>query len=337
MSTLTRAQIHPDDLSRYAPKRMRDARLHLASVGGRLSGVAQCGAADMSMEEPEPDAPVPRDLDELAGPALPPWRRDSEFEGDVAIRRMRDARAFAPQEPAEPRWQDTASMSGASIPVATLVRATAAIVVATFGALIFVGALPLTVPPALRDVIASIGQTTSFVPPRQESSAAPARMTGRLDAAASVDHGVDAVPTARGPVDPVAGARLPAGEMLAIAPWPETVALANTAAPAVASSPAAPALRGLDAAEIDALIRRGEAFILQGDFAAARLVLRRAAEAGNGRAAVMVGATYDPVMLRRVGAIGVKPEPEQAREWYERAVALGSPDASERMAELGRD
>jgi TPR repeat protein len=94
--------------------------------------------------------------------------------------------------------------------------------------------------------------------------------------------------------------------------------------------------RNLDPGEIDALIQRGEAFILQGDFAAARLMLQRAAEAGSDRAALTLGATYDPLMLRKVGVVGFKAEPALAREWYERAAALGSPEASSRLAELGR-
>ena len=66
-------------------------------------------------------------------------------------------------------------------------------------------------------------------------------------------------------------------------------------------------------------------------------MLQRAAEAGSARAAVTLGATYDPVMLRKVGVVGFKAEPALAREWYERAAALGSPEASNRIAELGRN
>src|SRR5262249_33208408 len=45
------------------------------------------------------------------------------------------------------------------------------------------------------------------------------------------------------------------------------------------------------------LVNRGEELIAQGDIAAARLLLQRAAEARDARAAFALAATYDPIML----------------------------------------
>ena len=53
-----------------------------------------------------------------------------------------------------------------------------------------------------------------------------------------------------------------------------------------------------------------------GDLAAARLLLRRAAEAGSAEAALALGATFDPLVIRRLGAIGAAPDAAQARKWY---------------------
>ena len=53
------------------------------------------------------------------------------------------------------------------------------------------------------------------------------------------------------------------------------------------------------------LYKRSEELIVQGDIAAARLMLTRAAEAGDARAAFALGATYDFDVLRKLGVLGV--------------------------------
>lgn len=94
-----------------------------------------------------------------------------------------------------------------------------------------------------------------------------------------------------------------------------------------------PALR-LDSGELEMLVKRGNEFIANGDLAAARLLLRRAAEAGSAEAALAVGATFDPVVMQRLGAIGTTPDIAQARQWYQRAAELGSNAALQRLAGL---
>jgi hypothetical protein len=89
-------------------------------------------------------------------------------------------------------------------------------------------------------------------------------------------------------------------------------------------------------AEIDRLISRAETFLLQGDVVTARLLLQRGAEARDPRAALALGATYDPNILKRMGTVGIRPEPSQARTWYERASEYGSREASQRLTELVR-
>jgi len=90
----------------------------------------------------------------------------------------------------------------------------------------------------------------------------------------------------------------------------------------------------LDADEIAMLLKRGKDAFSTGDLAAARLLLRRAAEAGSAEAALALGATFDPLVIRRLGAIGAAPDPAQARQWYQKAVALGSPTSSQPLAQL---
>jgi TPR repeat protein len=85
---------------------------------------------------------------------------------------------------------------------------------------------------------------------------------------------------------------------------------------------------------IAALVARGGKYFAAGDVAAARLVLRPAALAGDSVAALTLGETYDPVVLKRLGVIGLSGDPAQARDWYRKAAELGSADAPQRLEQL---
>jgi TPR repeat protein len=99
--------------------------------------------------------------------------------------------------------------------------------------------------------------------------------------------------------------------------------------------PPAPALqRQLDGQEIMVLLKRGKDLIATGDLAAARLALRRAADANNAEAALALGATYDPFVLRELKVYGFTPDAAMARVWYEKARDLGSPAAPRRLEML---
>jgi hypothetical protein len=91
-----------------------------------------------------------------------------------------------------------------------------------------------------------------------------------------------------------------------------------------------------DADEIGRLISRGEAFFAQGDVVAARVLLERAAEGRDARAALALGASYDPNVLKNMGAFGIKPDPELAHIWYERAASFGSDEANKRLTALAQ-
>jgi len=92
--------------------------------------------------------------------------------------------------------------------------------------------------------------------------------------------------------------------------------------------------RDLSPGEIQFLIDRGQQFIATRDISSARLVLNRAAEAGNARAALMLGTTYDPVELAKLGAPRVFADIAIARTWYEKAKEFGSPEAPQRLKVL---
>jgi hypothetical protein len=87
----------------------------------------------------------------------------------------------------------------------------------------------------------------------------------------------------------------------------------------------------IDRAQLDFLVKRGVGLITEGDIAAARVVLQRAAEAHDARAAFALGATYDPIMLTMLQARGVTADARVALDWYKKASDFGSHEASQRL------
>jgi hypothetical protein len=97
-----------------------------------------------------------------------------------------------------------------------------------------------------------------------------------------------------------------------------------------------PVVRQLDRDELATLLERGEGYLQDGDIAAARVVLRRAADAGHAQAAMALAATYDPVALKEAGTLGVAADIATARVWYEKASQLGSAEAIRRLQRLAQ-
>jgi len=117
---------------------------------------------------------------------------------------------------------------------------------------------------------------------------------------------------------------------VAVAP---PVAMAAAVPSAMPAPPQADIVRSLDSREIAALIKRGQDLLSGGDVQSARLLLMRGAEARDARAALLVGTTYDPALLRQVGADGLA-DIAQARMWYQRAKEWGEPDAQRKLEAL---
>jgi hypothetical protein len=103
--------------------------------------------------------------------------------------------------------------------------------------------------------------------------------------------------------------------------------------PTVAAAPPKPQL---DQDEINRLIRRSHQLLQTGDIAPARLLLQRAATAGSAQAALTLGGTYDPTVLREIGVLGFAANPAKAREWYQKALELGANEATSRLDRLAQ-
>jgi len=141
-----------------------------------------------------------------------------------------------------------------------------------------------------------------------------------------------------------------AAEPVAAAPSPlELVALA-AAVPAPSLPPAriptdldgirlsgaarAAASAALSGAVVSGLNARGDALLGAGDVTSARLFYQRAAEAGDGRAALLVGATFDPLFLAQIKVHGTRADTAVAADWYRLARSLGASDADRLLRRL---
>jgi TPR repeat protein len=104
-----------------------------------------------------------------------------------------------------------------------------------------------------------------------------------------------------------------------------------------ALAPAQPPSRQHDADEIALMIKTGADLMANRDFAAARLMYRRAAEAGSAMGAFALAETYDPLVVAKLNAKGgITPDVALAQMWYEKAMGLGSTVAPARLERLAR-
>ena len=74
--------------------------------------------------------------------------------------------------------------------------------------------------------------------------------------------------------------------------------------------------------------------LADGDVAGARAFLDRAADEGDTRALMVLGDTYDPATLTRLGAVGIRGDAARARDYYARALTAGVAAARQRIAAL---
>jgi NitT/TauT family transport system substrate-binding protein len=92
-----------------------------------------------------------------------------------------------------------------------------------------------------------------------------------------------------------------------------------------------------DASEIAAMMKSGAESMATGDVSGARLMYQRLAKEGEASAALALAESYDPPVLRKSNITrAITPDVALAQSWYEKAKALGSPVAAERLEALAR-
>lgn len=194
--------------------------------------------------------------------------------------------------------------------------------------------LAAAAPPQLAE-----GQTVTAPPAKSETAAepaAPAQQIASLPAPTVSSAKIKLAPAPAAneltprPVDTNPAATDPNPVTNPVSPPVPAQAAPGQAAPPNVVKPAVV----LDENEINTLIRLGKNLLNDGDFAAARVLFERAANAGSAEAALALGSTYDPNVIKRLGAIMVKPDIENARKWYQLAAARGLAAASLQLANL---
>jgi len=95
-----------------------------------------------------------------------------------------------------------------------------------------------------------------------------------------------------------------------------------------------PPARTLDADTLAGLMARAKSLLAVGDIVAARLLLERAANAQDAIAAHLLAQTYDPAVLGTSDARRIAADATAARDWYQKAAALGSAEPRQRLAQL---
>jgi hypothetical protein len=190
---------------------------------------------------------------------------------------------------------------------------------------------PPQIPPAQATVATPPPQAIASLPPPNQSSAnveTPPASTVNQPAVNEPNQPVANRPTVS-PVEANSAASEAPSKVQTAAVAPTQPASSSIAKQSAARPPVA-----LDDSEIAMLIKRGNNLLKDGDFAAARLLFERGADAGSAEAALALGSTYDPLVIKRLGAIMVKPDVENARKWYQIAAERGSADAKLQLANL---
>jgi pyruvate/2-oxoglutarate dehydrogenase complex dihydrolipoamide acyltransferase (E2) component len=143
-----------------------------------------------------------------------------------------------------------------------------------------------------------------------------------------------APPTPAAPPAPSPPATLPAAAATPPTQKVSALAPADTRSPATGPQASELAMSPEQHQAMASLVARGQKLLRNGDFSSARLILERAADAGDADAALTLGSTYDPTVLARLGIRERVANVDSARTWYEKAQEFGSTEASSRLKAL---
>jgi TPR repeat protein len=158
--------------------------------------------------------------------------------------------------------------------------------------------------------------------------------TSSLSAASAGARDLPWLPEAEKRVEALeANAAPPPPRVAVSAPAPEVGPIPSPAPSPAASSPVV-APSSLSIAVVADLIKRARGHIELGDIAGARLLLERAAAGSEPSALMALAETYDPTMLAKWGARGLKADAGKARALYLKASERGLAEANARMLAL---
>ena len=193
-----------------------------------------------------------------------------------------------------------------------------------------------TAAPALAETAPPVDPTGPPALAEPAPPADPIAASALAETAPSADPtGPPALAETAPPADPTAAPAL--AETAPPADPTAASALAETgrqAVPAAVTADKARAPLPLPAEQITALLARGDAFVRTRDIASARLFYERAADAGNGRAALRMGESFDRAFLDSIGIYRMIGDRQLALSWYRRARDLGDTEAAQLLQKL---
>ena len=130
----------------------------------------------------------------------------------------------------------------------------------------------------------------------------------------------------------------PPSTSLELSPTTPTIEVAPSVAESETPSISPPLLEQtiVETPLVSSYMSSGDALLMRGDVASARLFYEAAAAVGYAAAMTAVGKTYDPVMLSQLGIKGFRADPVKAAEWYLKAEKAGDPETAERLEGLKR-
>jgi hypothetical protein len=253
-----------------------------------------------------------------------------------------EAVARAMQEQGEPDLVEVPSvLQNRHVFVSIAARFAGAMAVSALVALVFVAAFPASQNPADEDGLASLPALKSLrssllpAPPRKPAPSLVVRddsgpVNQRLSLGVEVkspDPGAT-VTIAEAPASAAAVPSSPAAPTLQQQPQPIA-----SPGPAVAAR-AEPPVREINPDEVAGFVRRAQDLLATGDLQAARLLLLRAAQAHDARAALLLAKSFDPIVSKQFGMADAEPDLAQARNWYQKAEQWGASEARRELDAL---
>jgi len=288
------------------------------------------------------DRPAQGKPDETVAQLRPVESRDWHVHRQSDV--FAEAVARAMQEQDEPDLVEVPSvLQNRHAFVGIAARFAGAIGVSALVALVFVAAFPASQNPADEDVLASLPALKSL---RSSLLPAPQRKPDPSlvirDSGGPVDQRLSLGVNVKSP-DPDPGATVTIAEAPASAvtvpsspaastPQQQPQAVA-TPGPAVAAR-AEPPVREINPNEVAGFVKRAQDLLATGDLQAARLLLLRAAQAHDARAALLLAKSYDPIVSKRSGMADAEPDLAQARNWYQKAEQWGASEARRELDAL---
>lgn len=178
----------------------------------------------------------------------------------------------------------------------------------------------------LEELRRAIGEITKALPGASQDGVSAATELDRYLAFPNDAEQAQSIPAAVAPEAVVVPTQPPQGFPLplpAVAVPLSPPALPHPPIPSTLLPAPADPPKPLDIRLVGLLRAQGDTALGVGDISGARRFYQRGAEAGCGACAEALARTYDAEQLRRMGAVGIKPDPTQAEAWRTQARKLG--------------